>query len=281
MKAVAIIANLDKSHVHQIAGRICAWCQGRDIRVYAQKELKCGDGSFDLGEPLPPVDLVMVLGGDGTFLSAARRYGASGLPFLGVNLGHLGFLAEVEVADLDSALQKLVNHEYEIEQRGMLSVRIIRQGEVVEHTFALNDAAIAKGTLARIIRLDVAVDNAPIGCYYGDGLIVSTPTGSTGYSLSAGGPIVAPNVNLVLITPICPHTLHARSIAVARDSLIAVEVKSNQREIFLTVDGQCSFPLQFQDRLEISNSSYHTSLVRLHGKHFFDILREKLMEQNR
>jgi len=281
MKAVAIIANLTKSDVHEIADRIYNWCKLRNVRVFTQQELKCGDNSIVLGQPLPDVDLVMVLGGDGTFLSVARRYSDSDIPFLGVNLGRLGFLTEVEVADLENSLEKLVNHEFSIEKRAMLSVRVIRRGKEVEQTFALNEVTVAKGPLARIIHLDVGVDNALIGSYHGDGLIVSTPTGSTGYSLSAGGPIVAPNVDLVVITPICPHTLHARPIVVAKDSNIAVEVKSAQQDIVLTVDGQHSFCLQFEDMLEISNSSSQTSLVRLHGKTFFDILRQKLMDQNR
>jgi len=158
MKAVAIIANLTKSDVHEIADRIYNWCKLRNVRVFTQQELKCGDNSIVLGQPLPDVDLVMVLGGDGTFLSVARRYSDSDIPFLGVNLGRLGFLTEVEVADLENSLEKLVNHEFSIEKRAMLSVRVIRRGKEVEQTFALNEVTVAKGPLARIIHLDVGVD---------------------------------------------------------------------------------------------------------------------------
>jgi NAD+ kinase len=281
MKAVAIIANLSKPRVHQIACRISSWCIQRNIKVYAQRELNCGEISLTLGEPLPQVDVVMVLGGDGTFLSVARLYSSTEIPFLGVNLGRLGFLTEVEVADLESSLEKLVSKQFFIERRAMLSVRVMRKDMEVEQTFALNEVTVAKGPLARIIHLDVEVDNARVGCYHGDGLIVSTPTGSTGYSLSAGGPIVSPNVNVMVITPICPHTLHARPIVVSREAQIAVDVMSPHQEIVLTVDGQHSFYLQYEDRVEVCNSSFHTSLIRLHGKNFFDILRQKLMDQNR
>lgn len=281
MRAVAVIANLTKPDVATVASRICGWCRERGIRVYAQQELKCGDDSFHLGQPLPAVDLVLVLGGDGTFLSVARSYIDSQVPFLGVNLGRLGFLTEVEVGDLELALEKLVKGLYSIEKRSMISVQVQRQGKAVEETFALNEVTVAKGPLARIIRLDVSVDNVPIGSYHGDGMIVSTPTGSTGYSLSAGGPIVAPNVDLTIITPICPHTLSARPIVVAKSALIDVSLMSAQQDIILTVDGQYSFPLQFGDNLHITSAKTETSLVRLEGINFFDILREKLMEQNR
>lgn len=281
MKAIAIIANLTKPGVDEVAGRISRWCQSKGIKAYAQKELKCGTQEVVLGEPLPDVDIVMVLGGDGTFLSAARIYADSAVPLLGVNLGNLGFLTEIEVSDLDKSLEQLARDQYYIEKRAMLSVKIIRHGREVERTFALNEATIAKGPLSRIIHLDVLVDGILIGSYFGDGMIVSTPTGSTGYSLSAGGPLVAPNVDVVIITPICPHTLHARPVVAARDALITVDVKSSHQEIVLTVDGQDSFSLQHEDRLEVSNSRYETALVRLAGNNFFDVLRRKLMEQNR
>jgi|SRR5690554_294 len=282
MKNVALIANMTKPQACSVAQKICSWCRERGIGVYAQEELGCGDASIVLGEPLPQaVDLVMVLGGDGTFLSVARRYTGVEIPFLGVNLGRLGFLTEVEVTDLENSLEKLIRRQYAIEKRAMLSVQVVRQGAVVEDTFGLNEVTVAKGPLARIIQLDVAVDNVPIGSYHGDGLIISTPTGSTGYSLSAGGPIVAPDVDLSIITPICPHTLNARPIVVSRDAAIAVDVKSAQRDVVMTVDGQHSFDLKVDDRLEICKSQHHTALVRLDGMNFFDILRRKLMEQNR
>lgn len=281
MKAIAIIANLAKPDVEKIAERIWSWCKGQGIQVWAQQELRCGDQEFRLDQALPPVDLVLVLGGDGTFLSVARRYMGVDVPFLGVNLGHLGFLTEVEVTDLEPALEKLVAGQYSVEKRAMLKVQVLRRGGIVEDTFALNEVAIAKGTLARIISLDVSVDHVPIGSYHGDGLIVSTPTGSTGYSLSAGGPIVAPNVRLILITPICPHTLNARPIVVGRDALVEVDLMSGQQDIVLTVDGQYSFYLESGDLIQVTNLPMETALVRLAGKNFFNILREKLMDQNR
>lgn len=281
MKAVAVVANMTKPDVAEVAGRICSWCTARQIEVWAQRELQCGCRLFSLEQPLPPVDLVLILGGDGTFLSVARSYMGTTIPFLGVNLGQLGFLTEVEVLDLEAALEKLVARQFTVEKRAMLSVQVLRRGKVVEDTFALNEATIAKGTLARIIRLDVSVDHVPIGSYYGDGLIVSTPTGSTGYSLSAGGPIVAPNVQLTIITPICPHTLNARPIVVARDAIIGVNLKTAQQDMVLTVDGQCSFFLNCGDEVRVTKSPHETRLVRLQGKNFFDILREKLMHQSR
>lgn len=282
MKAVAIVANMSKSQIHQIAQRITQWCRIRGISVWCQQELGCGDYPLTLGDPLPPVDMVMVLGGDGTFLSVARRFAAANIPLLGVNLGRLGFLTEVEPGDdLEAALAKLAAGEYIIDSRSMLDIRIVRKGQEVEQTYALNEVTVAKGPLARIIRLDAQVDGALVGSYHGDGLIVSTPTGSTGYSLSAGGPIIAPNVKVMIMTPICPHTLFARPIVVDRHARITVDIRSPQQEIVLTVDGQHSLYLQYNDTIEVSHSAHRTSLVRLQGKSFFDILHRKLMDQTR
>lgn len=276
MKAVALIANLTKPQVREIAAVICAWFSDRGIETYAQEELGCGRG-FSLAAPLPPVDLVMVLGGDGTFLTAAGRYGASGIPLLGVNLGHLGFLAEVELEDLQSALVKLVAGDYQVEKRSMLSLVVLRQGKILAQDLVLNDVVVAKGTLSRIIQLEVAVDGVNIGSYRGDGLIIATPTGSTGYSLSAGGPIVAPNLDLLVITPICPHTLNARPMVVAKESLVTVAIKTCQADTYLTMDGQKSIILECGDRLQIANSEHRTALVRLAGLNFYEILAKKIM----
>ncbi|MTI94876.1 MAG: NAD(+)/NADH kinase [Firmicutes bacterium] len=281
MKSVAIIANMAKPNVQQVAERIYACLRKQGITVWCQKELNCGEQKLETCGPLPPVDLIMVLGGDGTFLSVARHYCTLNIPFLGVNLGHLGFLTEVDLAELETDLAKLVNGEYFIEKRSMLSVRVLRSGQLVEQTFALNEATITKGPLSRIIRLDGYVDGVLVGNYHGDGLIVSTPTGSTGYSLSAGGPIISPNVRVFVITPICPHTLQTRPVVVDQSAKITVDVGSPQQEIVLTVDGQHSMYLQNSDRVEIEHSRYVTALIRLRGKNFFDILRCKLMEQTR
>jgi NAD+ kinase len=279
MKAVAIIANLSKPNVFEVATKITTWLTARKVVVYAQQELPCGHG-FVLGEPLPPVDLVMVLGGDGTFLAVAGMYGLSGIPLLGVNLGHLGFLTEVEMGDLEQALETLVQRDYQVEKRGMLDARVLRQGKTVSKALVLNDVVVAKGPLARIIHLEVEVDGVSIGSYRGDGLIVATPTGSTGYSLSAGGPIVAPNVDIIIVTPICPHTLNARPIVVAKGSIITVRTKTSQSDTYITLDGQQGMELEGDDILEITSSKHETSLVRLKGKNFFDILAKKIMDQN-
>lgn len=276
MKAIALIANLAKPDVGQIASAIHGWLTARGIEVYSQQELALGR-SFVLGEPLPAVDLVMVLGGDGTFLMVAEMYGPNQIPLLGVNLGHLGFLTEVERGNLDAALAKLIEGDYWIEERGMLTVRVRRDGNIVFQATVLNDIVIAKGPLARIIHLEVAVEGINIGSYRGDGLIVATPTGSTGYSLSAGGPIVSPDLDLTLITPICPHTLNARPIAVAPDSKVRVAIKSSEGDTFLTLDGQKSFGLERGDSLSIIGSEHRTSLVRLSGVSFFEILARKIM----
>ena len=281
MKTVALIANMAKPNVQHVTNRICSWCKRKKVYVYSQQGLGCGDEELGLDQPLPPVDFVLVLGGDGTFLNVARRYSEEVVPFLGVNLGRLGFLTEVEISNLEASLDMLASGKYYVDKRSMLSVRVFRDGEVREKTIALNEVAISKGPQARIVKLDVMVDGNKLDRYRGDGIILSTPTGSTGYSLSAGGPIIAPNVPTIILTPVCPHTLHARPVVLSLNSRITVDVDAAQTEIVLTVDGQHSFPLLHNDRIEVANSRHQTLLVRLHGNSFFEILRRKLMDYSR
>lgn len=277
MRSVALFANLSKANAGAVAAKICSWFRARGIAVRSQPELASSLG-LALDQDLLEVDLALVLGGDGTFLAAAGLYARAGVPLLGVNLGQLGFLTEVETGDLEQALEKLIAGQYHVEKRGMLSVTVQRRGEAAISAVALNDVVVSKGPLARIIQLQVGVKGVLIGSYRGDGLIIATPTGSTGYSLSAGGPIVAPDVELMLITPICPHTLNVRPIAVSRQSVVTVTVLTCQECTTMTLDGQQSFKLDCGDILEVSASKFSTSLVRLEGNNFFDILAKKIID---
>lgn len=220
--------------------------------------------------------LVIVLGGDGTLLSAARAVGSREIPILPVNLGGLGFLTAITVDEVFPELERALLGEHRIGNRRMLHCELKRGTEVVAEYEALNDVVVTKAALARMIDLDAFVDNHPMASYKADGLIISTPTGSTAYSLSAGGPIVFPSVEAICITPICPHTLTFRPVLVPDTTVIQVVSGAKDGEAYLTVDGQVGEPLRMNDRIVCHSSVHQVRLIRPPKMLFFDVLREKL-----
>jgi NAD+ kinase len=221
------------------------------------------------------VDLLLVLGGDGTLLSMARLVADLNVPILGVNLGGLGFLTALTVDELFPALEALLAGELLVEERMMLAARVTRQGERLSEYVALNDVVITKSAMSRIINLDVSVQGQFATAYRADGLIVSTPTGSTAYCLSAGGPIVFPTMDAIVLTPICSHTLTNRPIVLPGGQPIDVTLQSDQ-DVMLTMDGQVGFHLKRGDRVEIRQAAARIRLLRFPQKHFFSVLRTKL-----
>ena len=222
------------------------------------------------------LDGIIVLGGDGTLLSVARRVDDLEIPILGINLGQLGFLSEVERQDMYPCFDKLVKGEYRIEERMMLEAQVIREGQVLHISRALNDVVVNKGPLARIITLDAYIDGQYFSTFRGDGLIIATPTGSTAYSLSAGGPIVSPEVEMILLTPICAHTLYSRPLIISPSQQITIVLKPRFDEVAVTVDGQQGFRLKAGDEVVVSRSACRTRLVKVRGRHFFEVIRDKL-----
>ncbi|WP_350344679.1 NAD(+)/NADH kinase [Proteinivorax tanatarense] len=282
MKNIAIFLNTSKEKSQEVSSLMVASLLSRGYQVYSCKETPIIETkTFPRGKLPKNIELILVLGGDGTFLSIARQYATTKIPMLGVNIGNLGFLTEVEVKDLEETIYKIDSGKYKIENRDMVFARVYRDGKVIETTRALNEITIAKGPLARIIQCHTYVDDVFLDTYSGDGVIVSTPTGSTGYSLSAGGPIIAPNVSSMVISPICPHSLHARSVVVSNKSNVKVRLKDLNQEVMLTVDGQQSIKLQGHDTVVIGLSKYVIPVVKIHGKNFFDILRLKLNRGSR
>ncbi|MBI2569464.1 MAG: NAD(+)/NADH kinase [Candidatus Schekmanbacteria bacterium] len=222
------------------------------------------------------VDLVIVLGGDGTLLSVAREMADPAIPLLAVNLGSLGFLTEVRLDDLRVTLRAVLDGEFEVEERLMLSVVVRREGGVVASHRVLNDAVINKAALARIIDLEARVDECYVTTYKADGLIISTPTGSTAYSLSAGGPIVTPTLGAIILTPICPHTLTMRPLVIRDDSAVAVTLGDHSCEVTLTLDGQVGVSLSPRDVVLVSSAQERLHLLRSPRADFFSVLRTKL-----
>ncbi len=220
--------------------------------------------------------MIFVLGGDGTLLSVARQVWNKNIPILGVNLGGLGFLTEITLDELYPVLEKVVCDEFEIDEREVLSVKVIRRGNQIAEFVVLNDAVVNKGALARIIDLETTINGEYLSTFRSDGLIISTPTGSTAYNLSAGGPIVFPSLHTIIITPICPHTLTIRPIIIPDDVKIRTLLKSKDEEVTLTLDGQQGFALEFEDVVEVEKAQGRILLIKSPYRHYFELLREKL-----
>lgn len=222
-------------------------------------------------------DFGIVIGGDGTLLRASKLLIPLGIPILGIRVGGLGFLFEVEPSEYKIAIDKLLNREYKIEVRGTLEVTVEKSGSIKGKFLALNDAVVNKGTFARMLEITLYVNKSLVTRYPADGIIVSTPTGSTAYSLSAGGPIVSPNLDCILVTPICPHSLFLRPLLLNPRDVIEIVVGEKHEEVMLTVDGQLGMHLDTEDRVKVSFSSIKWKLVRLNENlDFFSTLREKL-----
>lgn len=228
------------------------------------------------------MECIIVLGGDGTLLQVAGDTIHMDIPLLGINLGTLGYLAEVEKSNITDALEALMAEEYEIEERMMLSGEVYDKRSKKESTYALNDIVITRYGSLRIISYDIYVNGQFLNSYHADGIILSTPTGSTGYNLSAGGPIVEPKAELIVITPICPHTLHKRSIVLAADDKITVEIVSGKdgknQEVEVSFDGKHNRAIHTGDKIEIMQSVHKTKIIKLSKVSFLEVLRKKMSE---
>jgi NAD+ kinase len=221
-------------------------------------------------------DLILVLGGDGTMIATARLMGDAEVPVLGVNYGGLGYLAEFRIEEVYEALESILAGNYRLDKRVMLAVELMRGDQTVTRNRVLNDVVINKSALARIIEIEAYLNQQFVNSFRADGLIVSTPTGSTAYNLSAGGPVIFPSMNAVVITPICPFTLSNRPIVVPDDAVIELRLKTDQEDVALTLDGQVGFPLKVEDRVVIHKSQTTFNLVQPTNRNYFDVLRDKL-----
>lgn len=283
IKSVGLIVNTRKNQPVQLGRELIGWFKQKGIAVYTTPEdglaLQVGQEmiSANLGEV---VECVLTLGGDGTLLRAARVTAPHVVPILGINLGVLGFLTEVELPELYDSLERFIRNEYYFDDRMMLEVSLKRCGKIT-HTFVgLNDIFV-KGPLARLVILDIFVNDQYVTTYNGDGVIISSPTGSTAYSLSAGGPIVHPELEVILITPICPHTLHARPMVIHGQRTVRIGVVQAPADSMMTIDGQQGLPVESGDEIIAARASHYTRLVRIKPDNFFNILQEKLKTESR
>lgn len=285
LRKIALVVNTDKPMALDAARQLIPWLQARGFgAVLSPKEARLV-GHEELGVPRGEAwagaELLIVLGGDGTLIRAAQALAPFQLPVLGVNTGHLGFLTELESHELFDELEPLLAGQYRIEERLMLSVKVQRAGETVFTTTALNDAVVSKGPRARLAQLGVSVGDTVVARYPADGIIIATPTGSTAYSLSAGGPIVGPTVDVLLVTPICPHTMAARTIVVSGGEEVAVSILESPGEVGLSADGSEPMELIPGDRVLVSRAPFSARLVRRDAYSFYDVLRRKLANPGR
>lgn len=241
-----------------------------------EQQTGCAVEEVDADKLAASVDLILVLGGDGTMIATARMMGDVEVPVLGVNYGGLGYLAEFRIEELYTALESILSGNYRLDKRVMLEVELIRDQANVTRNRVLNDVVINKSALARIIEIEAYLSRQFVNSFRADGLIVSTPTGSTAYNLSAGGPVIFPSMNAVVITPICPFTLSNRPIVVPDDAVIELCLKTEQEDVALTLDGQVGFPLKVEDRVAIRKSKTTFNLVQPTNRNYFDVLRDKL-----
>jgi NAD+ kinase len=278
-KSVAVISKPEKPELAQILPPLLEWFRKHDYRVVMDSESAAyasGPEVIDRQEMASrPLDFVVVLGGDGTLLSTSRAVAKAGVPVLGVNLGSLGFLTEVPLPELYEALEDVDQKRAAIESRSLVECRLIREGKTILSYAALNDVIVNKSAMARLNAYDLFIDKAFVTSYKADGLIVSTPTGSTAYSMAAGGPILMPSVDAFVITPVSPHSLTHRPLVV-RDSVeIEIVVKTGEEQAYLSVDGQVGMPVQDEDRVVCRRAEYQVQLLRIR-RAFFEVLRTKL-----
>lgn len=279
MKTVGIIAKRNKTEASDLARGIVAWLDKKGIKTLVDRDVAERIGHPDVierGNIPPDVDLIVVLGGDGTLLSVARQKSTAPTPILGINLGGLGFLTETLKEETFDVLEKVVAGDFETDKRLMLKATVRRAGEVVGESTVLNDVVINKGALARIIDLETYVDSGYLATFNADGLILSTPTGSTAYSLAAGGPIVYPSLDSIVMNPICPHTLTNRPLVLPDSCEIRVILKSANQDVHMTLDGQEGMPLEGDDIVEVRRAENHIHLIKSSSKTYFELLRTKL-----
>lgn len=285
IKRVGVVLKPNLNEAVATVSQLLAWLAQRGITLYAGPKLdrnliSCASGHklevVELEEMPAVVDLIIVLGGDGSMIGTARILGDYDIPVLGINYGTLGYLAEFRVEELFPALEAVLQGDYKIEARVRLAVELVRDGILLLHSRALNEVVVNKSALSRILDIEAQMNCQLISRYRADGLIVSTPTGSTAYNLSAGGPVIYPSMNALVITPICPFKLSDRPIVVPDEATIELSLHTPREEVYLTLDGQVGHPLQVGDRVLIRKSSTTFKIVHPTSRNYFDVLRDKL-----
>lgn len=278
MKRIGVVGNRRYPSVAGALERLTALTSAHGLELLVGPELRAESGAEvpKLPEDPKQIDLLITLGGDGALLGGARFVGSAGTPVLGVNLGRLGFLTAVSLAEMEDAVSRIASDDFVIDERMVLDVSSEHEGEATGSYIALNDAVLQRGGLVRVVTLRVWVDDEEVGLYRGDGVIVATPTGSTAYSLSSGGPILDPRLDALVVTPICPHTMAVRPLVLRATAQITIQVMAAPEHLMLTIDGQLGSELEPGDRVIVRKGEQPVRLIRLPGQSFHSLLRRKL-----
>lgn len=280
MKKIGVIAKSHKLERVDSVKRLYNWLVEKDLKVF----LDCKTGER-IGVPseltkedvgAKDLDLLIVLGGDGTLISVARMMHGRGVPILGVNMGSLGFLTEVTMDEIYPTLESVLVGKIDFEERILLSVTVLKKGEVRESHTVLNDVVFNKGVLSRLVDLKVSINGQYVSSYRGDGLIIATPTGSTAYSMAAGGPILYPTIDALIICPICPFSFANRPIVIPGNREIEVRLEVEHKDFYVTLDGQVGFEMAFDDAIHIRRADSRLKLIHLPEKNYYEVLRKKL-----
>jgi NAD+ kinase len=285
IRRVGVLVKPHQTEAVQTICRLVEWLAERGVSVVTgpkvgreeiERETHCEVETMGHAEMAAAADFIVVLGGDGTMIAAARMLGDREVPVLGINYGNLGYLTEYRVEEMLPAIDAILAGRYTVERRLMLAAEIYRGEEKVAHERVLNDVVISKSALARIIEIETLIDRQFVNRFRADGLIVSTPTGSTAYNLSAGGPIIYPSMDALVLTPICPHTLSNRPLVVPDGVEIEMTLKTPKEEVALTLDGQIGVPLECGDRVHVRKSRTAFNLIQAQTRNYFEVLRGKL-----
>ncbi len=280
VKKIGIISKPRKAEIREVVPPLLEWLRERKVEACIDKEtgaiLESAEKCLTRNEMPGQVDLLVVLGGDGTLLATARSLNRKPVPILAVNLGGLGFLTVITREELYPTLEKVLAGDYRTERRVQIEAEMVRADEVIASFLALNDVVLNKGAIARILDFDLRVEGKFVATYKSDGLIVSTPTGSTAYSLAAGGPIIVPSVQAFIITPIAAHTLTNRPLVLPDSATLEVVVKSQRESAYLTVDGQVGIAARSEDIIRMKKACSYVELIQPPQKNYFEILRQKM-----
>lgn len=277
---IGIFPNYQKKDSKKILERVISFFHAKDIDIFVPEEKDAFTGYQKSIKKVEKLDIGISIGGDGTLLGVCRLLAPHDIPVCGVNIGNLGFLADIEITELENKLQKILSHNYNIEQRLMLAGYIKENDDYKLAGYAVNDIVLTSAGVARMIGLRLGIDAYKIPSYHADGLIVSSSTGSTAYSLSAGGPIINPNVKVLLITPICPHSFYVRPMIVNETAKLSVSVKDTRQNVILSFDGQEVCPLPADKEILICKAPFSAKIIKFDDKNYYKILLNKLVRGN-
>ena len=279
MFTIAVFPNVTKANIRAILDRVLAFFETKEVCVLIPAKEAALLGHEEHGVrniSQCSIDMALSIGGDGTLLNVCRPY-EQAVPVCGINFGTVGFLVDIELDEIETKLQKILDKEYRIEKRLMLSGYVVHAGKKSYKGSAVNDIVVTKGGLARMLRFDLSINDTCIANYKADGLIISTATGSTAYSLSAGGPIVNPLVKALVLTPICPHTFDIRSMVISENDSVRMRIKAGHPEIFVTFDGQKSYQIADEDEVIVRKAKHPARIVKFGDKDYYRTMKEKLL----